>query len=61
MVLLGGKEFPYHEAGLANLWNRSPDFTRFDFRLYSMTKAITATAAMILAERGEIDFCEPVV
>ncbi|MDR0948869.1 MAG: beta-lactamase family protein [Lachnospiraceae bacterium] len=30
------------------------------FRLYSMTKPITAVAVMILAERGEIDLRDPV-
>lgn len=30
------------------------------FRLYSMTKPITAVAAMILMERGMLDLYEPV-
>ena len=30
------------------------------FRLYSMTKPITAAAVMLLMERGELDLCTPV-
>ena len=30
------------------------------FRLYSMTKPVTAAAAMVLVERGELDLCMPV-
>ena len=60
MIIKEGKEIFYHEDGLAD---REEGFLiKRDsiFRLYSMSKPVTATAMMILLERGEIDLYEPV-
>ncbi|WP_160719585.1 serine hydrolase domain-containing protein [Bacillus sp. USDA818B3_A] len=60
MVLKGGKEIFYHEEGLADREAGLPIRRDSIFRLYSMSKPVTAAAVMILLERGEIDLYEPV-
>ena len=60
MIIKDGKEIFYHEDGLADREERFPIKRNSIFRLYSMSKPITATAIMILLERGEIDLYEPV-
>ncbi|WP_143316451.1 serine hydrolase domain-containing protein [Clostridium sp. HBUAS56017] len=60
MVIKNGKEIFYHEDGLADRGTRSPIKRDSIFRLYSMTKPITATAVMILLERGELDLYDSV-
>lgn len=60
MIIKEGKEIFYHEDGLADRELGFPIKRNSIFRLYSMSKPITATAVMILLERGEIDLYEPV-
>ncbi|PFN97274.1 serine hydrolase [Bacillus sp. AFS076308] len=60
MVIKGGKEIFYHEDGLADREAGLPIRRDSIFRLYSMSKPVTAAAVMILLERGEIDLYEPV-
>ncbi|WP_172194169.1 serine hydrolase domain-containing protein [Saccharibacillus qingshengii] len=60
MVLQHGQELFYQEDGLADLESGRPMTRDTIFRLYSMTKPITAAAVMILMERGEIDLFDPV-
>jgi CubicO group peptidase (beta-lactamase class C family) len=60
MVIKDGREIFYHEEGLADLEAGRPITRDSVFRLYSMTKPVTATAVMILVERGEIDLFDPV-
>ncbi len=60
LVIKGGKEIFYHEDGLADMDAGLPIKRDSIFRLYSMSKPVTATAVMILLERGEIDLYEPV-
>ncbi|GKX65176.1 serine hydrolase domain-containing protein [Inconstantimicrobium mannanitabidum] len=60
MIIKNGKELFYHEDGFADREKKIPIKRNSIFRLYSMTKPITATAAMILLERGEIDLYDPV-
>lgn len=60
MVLQNGRELFYHEDGLADLESGRPIARDSIFRLYSMTKPITAAAVMMLLERGEIDLFDPV-
>lgn len=50
----------YATQGYANLETREPLRRDHIFRLYSMTKPITAVAAMLLVERGELDLEMPV-
>ncbi len=60
MVLKDGEEIFYHEDGMADIEQERPIAQDSIFRLYSMTKPITATAIMMLLERGEIDLFDPV-
>jgi len=60
MVIQDGEEVFYHQDGFADLDHQSPMARDTIFRLYSMTKPITATAVMMLLERGEIDLFDPV-
>ena len=55
-----GHEALYCESGFADLESQIPIRRDTIFRLYSMSKPITAAAAMILLERGEIDLFQPV-
>lgn len=54
------EEVFYAAQGYANLETREPLRRDHIFRLYSMTKPITAVAAMLLVERGELDLEMPV-
>ncbi len=60
LVIKGGKEVLYHEDGSADLEAGLPAKRDSIFRLYSMSKPVTAAAVMILLERGEVDLYEPV-
>lgn len=60
MLIKDGNEIFYHEDGLASRDTGTPIARDSIFRLYSFTKPITATAIMILLERGVIDLLEPV-
>lgn len=60
MIIKDGKEVFYHEDGYADLEAKRPISRDSIFRLYSMTKPITATAIMILLEGGKIDLFDPV-
>lgn len=60
LVIKDNKEIFYHEDGLADIESEIPIRRNSIFRLYSMSKPVTATAVMILLERGEIDLYDPV-
>ncbi len=60
LVMHKGKEVFYHDDGFADIEKRLPIKRDTIFRLYSMTKPVTAAAVMILLERGELDLYEPV-
>jgi CubicO group peptidase (beta-lactamase class C family) len=47
-------------VGFQNLESRVPMTERSLFRIYSMTKAVTAVSAMILHEEGRFDLRDPV-
>lgn len=55
MVLHKGKEIFFDCYGYADKENKFPIKRDTIFRLFSMSKPITAVATMILVERGEID------
>ncbi len=60
LVLRHGHEVVYAESGMADMETSRP-FTRDAIgRMYSLTKPVTATAAMVLVERGQLDLCQPV-
>jgi CubicO group peptidase (beta-lactamase class C family) len=60
LVIKDGREILYHEDGMADIEAGLPIKRDTMFRLYSMSKPVTAAAVMILLERGEIDLYEPV-
>ncbi len=54
-------QIAYLEAvGFQDLETRTPMTTKSMFRIYSMTKAVTAVAAMILHEEGRFELDDPV-
>lgn len=55
MVIHKGEEIFFDCYGYADKENRFPVKRDTIFRMFSMSKPITAVAAMILVERGEID------
>ncbi|QAY65364.1 serine hydrolase domain-containing protein [Paenibacillus protaetiae] len=60
LVLKEGSELFYHEDGLADRETEKSITRDSIFRLYSMTKPVTAASVMILLERGMIDLFDPV-
>lgn len=60
MVIKDGSEVFYHEDGLADLESGRPVARDSIFRLYSMSKPVTAAAIMMLLERGDIDLYDAV-
>ncbi len=60
LVLKDGKELLYTQAGHADVGAGKPYARDTIVRLYSMTKPVTAAAAMILLERGVLDLGMPV-
>lgn len=60
LVEKDGEEVCYCQAGMADRERERPMDRDTIFRLYSQTKPITAAAAMILMERGQLDLCQPV-
>lgn len=60
LVLKDGKEECFLKSGYADIENKKPLERDSIFRLYSMSKPVTAAAAMILVERGMIDLMDQV-
>ncbi len=60
LVLKDGKEIFYHEDGFGDIENGLGIKRDSIFRLYSMTKPVTAVAVLILVERGLIDLYDSV-
>lgn len=60
LVEKDGKEICYCQVGMADREKGRAMSRDTIFRLYSQTKPVTAAAAMILMERGMLDFCQPV-
>ena len=58
-VALDGKVLYRKAFGLANLEERTPITTATNFRLASVTKQFTATAVLLLAERGQLSLDDP--
>ena len=55
-----GKLVYLQTAGVQDLESRAPMTDRSIFRIYSMTKPVTAVAAMMLHERGRFALTDPV-
>ena len=60
LVRQNGEEKWYCKSGMRDLENGLEIERDTIFRLYSMSKPVTAAAAMILIERGLLDLGEPV-
>lgn len=60
LVLEDGKTILATSYGLADLENRIAATPSTNYRLASVTKQFTATAIMILAERGLLNYDEPI-
>jgi CubicO group peptidase (beta-lactamase class C family) len=60
LVMHKGEELLYHEDGMADIEANRPIRRDSLFRLYSMSKPITAAAVMALFESGLLDLNEPV-
>lgn len=60
LIIKDGEELLYCSDGYADIKNKRPVQRNSIFRLYSMTKPVTAAAAMILVERGLLDLGQPV-
>ena len=60
LVIKDGKEMVYVQAGMADREAGREIKRDTIFRLYSQTKPVTSVAAMILMERGLLDFYAPV-
>lgn len=59
-VMYQGKEIYYAQAGMADIAHNRPVKKDTIFRLYSMSKPVTAAAVMKLVEQGIIDLLDPV-
>lgn len=60
MVLHKGEEQCYFEAGYQDIETEKMIKRDTIFRLYSMSKPVTAVAAMILVDQGKMDLADPV-
>lgn len=59
-VIYNNEVFYQEELGLADIEKNIPIVKDTIYRLFSMSKPITAVAAMILYERGQLDLAAPV-
>lgn len=55
LVIQNGKEIAYTQAGFANVESAMKFDRNTICRIFSMTKPVTAAAAMLLMERGQLD------
>lgn len=60
LILHRNKEIYFNTFGYADKEKEIPMRRDTIFRMFSMTKPITAAAVMVLAERGDIDLRDPV-
>lgn len=60
LVMQDNKEIGYWQSGYADIENNKVFSRNTICRMYSMTKPITACAAMILVQEGKLDFAEPI-
>ena len=60
LIWQGDEEAQYHMSGFADLQENKPVTRDAIYRLYSLTKPMTAVAAMTLIERGNLDLMAPV-
>lgn len=59
-IVEDGQETVYLESGYADIETQKPIARNDIFRMYSMSKPVTAAAFMRLVEDGYLDLCDPV-
>ena len=60
LVVRNGEELHFGSYGYANLENKTPMRRDSVFRMFSMSKPVTAVAVLQLVERGIVDLTDPV-
>ncbi|NLI22070.1 MAG: beta-lactamase family protein [Clostridiales bacterium] len=60
LVWLNGEEKCFHASGYGDMGRKEPAERENLLRIHSLTKPMTAVAAMTLVERGELDLYAPV-
>lgn len=60
VVLREGREVYYFQTGMQDLSLQTPVERNTLFRIYSMTKPVTAAAVMILVDEGKLELDDPV-
>lgn len=60
LIMQDGREVAFCSTGYADIENKIPMERGTIYRLYSLSKPITAVAVMILMERGVIDLFDPI-
>ncbi len=60
LLIQGGRERYFSACGYADREKKTPVKRDTIFRLFSMTKPITAAAVLLLVERGQLDLRDPV-
>jgi CubicO group peptidase (beta-lactamase class C family) len=61
LILQGGRETYYNQAGMRDLGASAPVQRDTIFRIFSMTKPVTAAAVMVLVDDGDLRLDDPVV
>jgi CubicO group peptidase (beta-lactamase class C family) len=59
LITRGGREVYYHQTGYQDLASGDPIERNTIFRIFSMTKPVTATALMILVDEGKVKLDDP--
>jgi CubicO group peptidase (beta-lactamase class C family) len=60
LILRDGQDAYYHAAGMADVETGDPVRRDTLFRIFSMTKPVTAAAIMVLADKGQLRLDDPV-
>lgn len=60
LIMREGREAYYHQTGFQDMASRAPVTRDTIFRIFSMTKPVTAAAVMILVDDGKIRLDDPI-
>lgn len=60
LIMRGGREAYYHQTGFQDMASRAPVTRDTIFRIFSMTKPVTAAAVMVLVDDGKIRLDDPI-
>ena len=59
LIMRDGKEAYYHQSGFQDVATQTPLQRDTIFRIFSMTKPVTAAAVMTLVDEGKVDLDDP--